>query len=113
MNQDVHEVEAPRHKAEKIIAQHEADVHEGSVIIGVGSLKCPDTCRKYVRYESYLPDPGILHYLRDVIIDKSIEKCVGKNTKDNYYDNNYETGRCCFSFQPRKSAFFLKPDGCS
>ena len=86
MEQDVHEMEAPGCEAKEIIAQHEADVHEWPIIVGADSLKCPDIGGKYLRDEPQLPDPGILHYLGHVVIDKSVDQCVAIDSKRHCHD---------------------------
>jgi hypothetical protein len=46
------------------------------VIIGAYSLESPDIGGKYLGKEPEIPDPGVLHHLRDVVIDESIAKGV-------------------------------------
>ena len=89
MEQDVHEMEAPGCETEDIIAQHVTDVHEWPVIVGANFLKCPDIGGKYLRDEPHLPDPGILHHLGNIVIDKSITKGVARDRaghQDEYTD---------------------------
>jgi len=76
MEKDIHEMKAPGCEAEEDIAQHEADVHEWPVVVGADALKRPDIGGKYLRDEPYLSDPGILHHLGHVVIDKPVAKGV-------------------------------------
>ena len=76
MKQNIHQMEAPGRKAEEGVAQHEADMHEGPVVVGADSLKRPDIGGKYLRDEPHLPDPEVLLHLGDVIIDKPVAEGV-------------------------------------
>jgi hypothetical protein len=89
MEQDVHQMEAPGCEAEEIIAQHEADMHEGPVVVGADPPKCPDIGGKYIRDEPYLPDPGVLHHLGRVVIDKPIAKGVAID-RTRHRDDDYD-----------------------
>lgn len=88
-------METPGCKTEEIIAQHEAHVHKGSVVVGAGSLKCPDIGGKYLRNEPYLPDPRVLHHLGYVIIDKPVSKGVAINC-ERYCDDNHDQDQSGF-----------------
>jgi hypothetical protein len=64
-------------------------VQERPVVVGADPLKCPDIGGKYLREVPEIPDPGVLHHLGDVVIDKSIAKSVpiDKETRrDDHYN---------------------------
>lgn len=86
MEQDIHHMESPRCETKEIIAQHEADVHKGPVIVGADSLKCPYIGGKYLLDEPRLSDPRVLHHLGDVVVDKPVTDGVAIDRTRHRYD---------------------------
>ena len=62
-----------------MIAHQVADMQKRPVIIGAYSLECPDIGGKYLGKGLEIPDPGVLHDLGGIVIDKSVVKGVEIN----------------------------------
>jgi hypothetical protein len=92
MKQDIDEMEAPRCQAKEKVAQQIDNVQEGSVVVGTDPLKCPDIGGENIGNGAEIPDPGILHHLRDVVINESVAESV-PIYQETHGDNDGEQGR--------------------
>ena len=84
-------MKSPGREAEEMIIDHIYNMHQGSVVVGDGSLETPDTSGKNRGYTVNVPDPWIFHYLTHVIIYKIAKKGVEIYREGHkHYDENWD-----------------------
>lgn len=107
MDNNIEDMESQGVQTEKSVNEHVEDVHQGSVIVGSLPSKSPDALSEYGCDIVKASDPGILHHLGDIIIDKAVPEGIEVKSNCKKRDDEQPQTERPFPQCPASLVFFV------